>query len=74
MKNEFEDLLSKKEHIIGLYDIDTRCLTRIIREKGVMNGMITVTDSLDREDAVAKIASFIFPCTVGLSGCICQPQ
>lgn len=52
------DAFMKKHGIIGLYDIDTRCLTRIIREKGVMNGMITVTDSLDREDAVAKIASF----------------
>lgn len=27
MKNEFEDLLSKKEHIIGLYDVYKELLT-----------------------------------------------
>ncbi len=48
----------KKHGIIGLYDIDTRQLTRIIREKGVMNGMITVADTLDKEVALKKIADF----------------
>ncbi len=50
------DAFMKKHGIIGLYDIDTRCLTRIIREKGVMNGMITICDSLDKEAAVTKLA------------------
>lgn len=31
----------KAHNIIGLYDIDTRTLTKLIRENGVMNGMIT---------------------------------
>ncbi len=31
----------KKNNIIGLYDIDTRALTRRLRESGTMNGMIT---------------------------------
>jgi carbamoyl-phosphate synthase small subunit len=31
----------KKHGVIGLCDIDTRALTRIIRETGVMNGIIT---------------------------------
>lgn len=35
-----EDFL-KAQHIIGLYDIDTRRLTRTLREAGVMNGAIT---------------------------------
>ena len=39
-ENTVEDFL-KKNHIIGLYDIDTRCLTRTLREAGVMNGAIT---------------------------------
>lgn len=39
-ENTIEDFL-KKNHIIGLYDIDTRCLTRTLREAGVMNGAIT---------------------------------
>ncbi len=48
----------KKHGIIGLYDIDTRQLTRIIREKGVMNGMITVTDNLDVDNALNEISTF----------------
>jgi len=43
----------KDRGIIGLHGIDTRSLTKIIRENGVMNGKITAnkpTDS-DREDA-----------------------
>ena len=52
------DEFMKKHGIIGLYDIDTRQLTRIIREKGVMNGMIIVTDVLDKEDVLKKITAF----------------
>ncbi len=32
--------------IVGICGIDTRCLTRIIREAGVMNGVITTQDIL----------------------------
>lgn len=42
----------KKQHIIGLCGIDTRRLTRILREKGVMNGAIT--DDLSQKDALLK--------------------
>ena len=35
------DEFLKKHNIIGIHSIDTRCLTRIIREHGVMNGVIT---------------------------------
>ena len=52
------DEFLKKHGIIGLYDIDTRCLTRVIREKGVMNGMITVADTLDKDEALKKISAF----------------
>ena len=34
----------KENNVIGIYDIDTRALTRKIREYGVMNGMITDQD------------------------------
>lgn len=34
------DTFLKEKGIIGLYDIDTRALTKIIRESGVMNGKI----------------------------------
>lgn len=35
------DTFLKSQNIIGLYDIDTRALTKIIRKNGVMNGKIT---------------------------------
>lgn len=35
------DTFLKEQGIIGLCDIDTRALTKVIREKGVMNGKIT---------------------------------
>jgi carbamoyl-phosphate synthase small subunit len=37
------DTFFKKRNVVGLYGIDTRALTKIIRESGVMNGSI-VTD------------------------------
>lgn len=51
------DEFLKKHGIIGLYDIDTRRLTRIIRETGVMNGMIT-TEEFDKEKALAEIKAY----------------
>ena len=35
------DAFLLKQGVVGLYDIDTRAITRIIREYGVMNGRIT---------------------------------
>lgn len=35
------DHFLKKNNVIGIYDIDTRALTKKIREHGVMNGAIT---------------------------------
>ena len=54
------DTYLKKHNIIGLYDIDTRRLTRIIRETGVMNGMITThePDEPFKESALEKIRTF----------------
>ena len=48
----------KKYGIIGLYDIDTRRLTRIIRESGVMNGMITNEPDIDKDNALEKIRAY----------------
>ena len=52
------DEFMKKHGVIGLYDIDTRCLTRIIREKGVMNGMITNEVDFNMDDALKKLAAY----------------
>ncbi len=51
-----EDFL-KKHGIVGIYDIDTRRLTRIIRETGVMNGMVT-TEEFVMEEALEKIKGY----------------
>ena len=40
----------KAQNVIGIYDIDTRALTKKIREHGVMNGAIT-TDLPEKMDA-----------------------
>jgi len=40
MEADIDDFM-KRRNIIGLYGIDTRRLTRILREKGTMNGRIT---------------------------------
>jgi carbamoyl-phosphate synthase small subunit len=48
------DNFLKKRGIIGLYGIDTRALTRIIRENGVMNGKITTAPPTESDIAEAK--------------------
>lgn len=50
---KLEDWL-KKQNIIGLAGIDTRALTKILRESGVMNGMIV---SGEGEEAKSILAS-----------------
>lgn len=41
------DTFLKDKGVIGLYGIDTRALTRIIRENGVMNGKIVTGDKAE---------------------------
>lgn len=44
------DTFLKDSDVPGLYDIDTRCLTRIVREYGVMNCKLTYSlDNLDKD-------------------------
>ncbi len=52
------DEFLKKYGIIGLYDIDTRRLTRKIRESGVMNGMITNEPGFDKEKALEAVRAY----------------
>lgn len=44
----------KKHNVIGLYNIDTRALTRRLRESGAMNGMITNENPEGKIDAIVK--------------------
>jgi carbamoyl-phosphate synthase small subunit len=54
------DEFLKKQEIIGLCGIDTRRLTRIIREHGVMNGAITDKNGLaDKENLLKRINDYV---------------
>lgn len=52
-EGNLDDFL-KKQNIIGICGIDTRRLTRIIREHGVMNGAITDEAGLKNKDGLIK--------------------
>ncbi len=47
----------KRNNVVGIESIDTRKLTRIIREVGAMNAIISTTD-LDDESLVGKAKAF----------------
>lgn len=49
------DSYLKSQNIIGLYDIDTRRLTKILREVGVMNGMLISGNSKNALEAFAAL-------------------
>ena len=49
------DSYLKKQNIIGLYDIDTRALTKVIRESGVMNGMLVSGESDEAKKIFAAL-------------------
>ena len=53
----------KSRNIIGIADIDTRRLTRILRDKGAQNGCIMAGDNLDEAKALELAQQF-----VGLKG------
>ncbi len=42
----------------GIAGIDTRALTRILREKGTMNGMITTDDSYNLDEIIPKLKAY----------------
>ena len=43
---------------VAIADIDTRRLTRILREKGAQNGCIVAGDAIDEKQAIAKAQAF----------------
>ncbi len=44
--------------IPGICGIDTRALTKILREKGTMNGMITTDENYDLEEVLPRLAAY----------------
>lgn len=48
----------KKFDIPGIAGVDTRALTKILREKGTMNGMITTDENFDVDDVIGKLREY----------------
>ena len=52
-----QDFLTKND-IPGIAGIDTRALTKILREKGTMNGMITTNENYNIEEIIPKLKAY----------------
>ncbi len=52
-----QDFLAEHD-IPGIAGIDTRALTKILREKGTMNGMITTDENYRMEDIIPRLKAY----------------
>ena len=52
-----QDFLEKHD-IPGIAGIDTRALTKLLREKGTMNGMITTNENYDLDEIIPKLKAY----------------
>ncbi len=48
----------QENNIVAIADIDTRRLTRILRDKGAQNGCLLAGENIDEADAIAKARAF----------------
>jgi carbamoyl-phosphate synthase small subunit len=48
----------EENNIPGISGIDTRALTKILREKGTMNGMITTDEGFDLDDVISRMKKY----------------
>lgn len=55
-EGDINDFIAE-QNIVGIHSIDTRSLTRKIREYGVMNGCITTEDVYAKKDELLKLIS-----------------
>lgn len=51
----------QKHHIVGIEGVDTRAITRILREQGTMNGMITCAEIFSTPKGVETVVQKILP-------------
>jgi carbamoyl-phosphate synthase small subunit len=58
MEGTIQEFL-EAEDIPGIAGIDTRALTKILREKGTMNGMITTNQNYDLEKIIPKLREYV---------------
>ena len=52
-----QDFLAEHD-IPGIAGIDTRALTKILREKGTMNGMITTNENYNTDEIIQKLKAY----------------
>jgi carbamoyl-phosphate synthase small subunit len=57
-KQESLDQYLKRNNVVAIADIDTRKLTRILREKGAQNGCIIAGDNIDAAEALTAARDF----------------
>jgi len=57
MQQVLEDYLNR-QGVVGICDIDTRRLTRILREKGAQSGCVQVGDGIDEASALRSARAF----------------
>ena len=56
-EGSIQDFLAKQD-VPGIAGIDTRALTKILREKGTMNGMITTNEDYELEEVLPKLRAY----------------
>lgn len=56
-EQSIQDFLTEQD-IPGIEGIDTRALTKILRERGTMNGMITTEEPVDMDSILTKIKQY----------------
>ena len=52
-----QDFLAAQD-IPGIEGVDTRALTKILREKGTMNGMITTNENYNLDEIIPKLKAY----------------
>ena len=72
-EQSLQDYLQRR-NIIGIADIDTRRLTRILRDKGAQNGCIMAGDALDEAQALALASGFEGLKGMDLAKVVCTRQ
>lgn len=56
-KKTIQEFLEEQD-VPGIADVDTRALTKVLREKGTMNGMITTNENYKMEEILPKLKSY----------------
>ncbi|MCI8884567.1 MAG: carbamoyl phosphate synthase small subunit [Dorea sp.] len=67
-EGSLEDFL-KEQDIPGIAGIDTRALTKRLREKGTMNGMITTNEDYDLEEILPRLKEYVIGDAVSETTC-----